>query len=99
MRSLPLSLEALCLLLSSVTFTCAQTQAFTMTALMRAGSGVGFPVVIGHDRVSRHIPAFAGEARVEGFEGPFENPEKDKTQRRHADAGVPKLPAHKKSGS
>ena len=61
----------------------------------------GCAVVISHDRffldrICTHILAFEGEAKVEWFEGNFEDYEEDKKRRLGADALEPKRLKHKK---
>ena len=61
----------------------------------------GCAVVISHDRffldrICTHILAFEGEARVEWFEGNFEDYEEDKKRRLGADAVEPKRIKYKK---
>jgi len=61
----------------------------------------GCAVVISHDRffldrICTHILAFEGEARVEWFEGNFEDYEEDKKRRLGPDALEPKRLKHKK---
>ena len=61
----------------------------------------GCAVVISHDRffldrICTHILAFEGDARVEWFEGNFEDYEEDKKRRLGADALQPKRIKHKK---